>query len=280
MHLGGGKTICHYHELRLLLPITTKFLPITYRCCLQLCCDLSSSLTRLIDASNDSFWRTGWVYTRVQHRVAFLYSGLFFAFCCFNGSSVVSFFLSFHRNKQLASNTSSGRIIRLFLVCATGQVVLDTLLPRESHKNCRILSIKPVAVPFSERAQFLVKGFNLSRSTTRCTSQIQMLQGRFGISHSIFNLFVRLICHSRFTKSVVLSISGYSVLWKGSICCREVVMTWWREVTCWLIMTRSSTLAFLALYQMLTGEDSLRYVILALSIDSITSKLCLCVLRQ
>ncbi|XP_058210820.1 squamosa promoter-binding-like protein 1 isoform X1 [Rhododendron vialii] len=101
----------------------------------ELCCDLSSSLTRLIDASNDSFWRTGWVYTRVQHRVAFLYSG---------------------------------------------QVVLDTLLPRESHKNCRILSIKPVAVPFSERAQFLVKGFNLSRSTTRLFCALEgkyLLQG-------------------------------------------------------------------------------------------------------
>lgn len=101
----------------------------------ELCCDLSSSLTRLLDASNDSFWRTGWVYTRVQHRVAFLYSG---------------------------------------------QVVLDTLLPRESHKNCRILGIKPVAVPFSERAQFIVKGFNLSRSTTRLFCALEgkyLLQG-------------------------------------------------------------------------------------------------------
>lgn len=40
-------------------------------------------------------------------------------------------------------------------------------------------------------------------------------------------------------------------------------------MTCWLIMIKSSALAFLALYQMLMGEDSLRYVILALSIDSI-----------
>ena len=59
-----------------------------------------------------------------------------------------------------------------FVVCATGQAVLDTLLPPKSHKNCRILSIKPIAVPLSERAQFLVKGFNLSWSTTRYPTSV------------------------------------------------------------------------------------------------------------
>ncbi|KAL3508225.1 hypothetical protein ACH5RR_033607 [Cinchona calisaya] len=41
----------------------------------ELCYDLSSSLRRLLDASTDSFWKTGWIYARVRHRVAFVYDG-------------------------------------------------------------------------------------------------------------------------------------------------------------------------------------------------------------
>ncbi|XP_022842385.1 squamosa promoter-binding-like protein 1 [Olea europaea var. sylvestris] len=41
----------------------------------ELYCGLSSSLRRLVDSSTDSFWSTGWIYTRVRHRVAFLYNG-------------------------------------------------------------------------------------------------------------------------------------------------------------------------------------------------------------
>ncbi|KAF8401228.1 hypothetical protein HHK36_012158 [Tetracentron sinense] len=91
----------------------------------ELCCNLSSSLSRLLEVSNDSFWRTGWVYTRVQHQIAFIYNG---------------------------------------------QVVLDTALPPRNYNHCRISSVTPIAVSVSERAQFVVKGFNLSRSTTslRC----------------------------------------------------------------------------------------------------------------
>lgn len=48
-----------------------------------------------------------------------------------------------------------------------GQVVLDTPLPVKSHRNCRISIIKPLATSVSEEVQFLVKGFNLSRPTTR-----------------------------------------------------------------------------------------------------------------
>ncbi|KAM5568552.1 hypothetical protein ABKV19_016219 [Rosa sericea] len=88
----------------------------------ELCCHLGSSLAKLLDASNDPFWRTGWVYARVQHFVAFVYNG---------------------------------------------QVVLDTPLPLRSHKTCRISCIKPIAVSLSEKAEFVVKGFNLSSSTTR-----------------------------------------------------------------------------------------------------------------
>ncbi|KAF8392681.1 hypothetical protein HHK36_023030 [Tetracentron sinense] len=86
----------------------------------ELCCDLGSSLSRLLDVSNDTFWRTGWVYARVQHQIAFIYNG---------------------------------------------QVVLDTSLPLKIHNHCRISSVKPIAVSVSEKAQFSVKGFNLSRPT-------------------------------------------------------------------------------------------------------------------
>ncbi|XAR56938.1 hypothetical protein NMG60_11024910 [Bertholletia excelsa] len=102
----------------------------------KLGCDLNSSLSRLIDASNDSFWRTGWVYARVQHRVAFL---------------------------------------------CNGQVVLDTSLPYKSHQNCGILSIKPIAVTVSERAQFLVKGFKLSQASTRV---LCALEGKYLLQES------------------------------------------------------------------------------------------------
>lgn len=42
----------------------------------ELCCNLSSSLTRLLSISDNGFWSTGWVYIRVQHQIAFLYNGL------------------------------------------------------------------------------------------------------------------------------------------------------------------------------------------------------------
>ncbi|XP_047315631.1 squamosa promoter-binding-like protein 1 [Impatiens glandulifera] len=87
----------------------------------ELSSDLSSSLLKLIDASNDSFWKSGWVYTRLQHHVAFVYNG---------------------------------------------RIVLDTPLPFES-RNCGISSIRPIAVPPSRKAQFVVKGFNMSCSTLR-----------------------------------------------------------------------------------------------------------------
>ncbi|XP_016512846.1 squamosa promoter-binding-like protein 12 [Nicotiana tabacum] len=88
----------------------------------ELYCDLNSSLRKLLNASADSFWQTGWVYTRVNDRVAFLFNG---------------------------------------------QVVLDTSLPVKRHRSCGISIVKPIAVCASKRVQFLVKGFNLSRPTTR-----------------------------------------------------------------------------------------------------------------
>lgn len=37
----------------------------------------------------------------------------------------------------------------------------------KSLNHCSILSVTPIAVSASERANFMVKGFNLCRSTTR-----------------------------------------------------------------------------------------------------------------
>ncbi|KAG5514081.1 hypothetical protein RHGRI_035474 [Rhododendron griersonianum] len=87
----------------------------------ELQCDLTSSLSRLLDASdNDTFWRIGWLYIRMQHQIGFLYNG---------------------------------------------QVVAETSLPSKNDAYSSILSIKPIAVPSSKRAQFMVKGFNLKRSS-------------------------------------------------------------------------------------------------------------------
>ncbi|XP_042517253.1 squamosa promoter-binding-like protein 1 isoform X2 [Macadamia integrifolia] len=41
----------------------------------EICGDLRSTLSRLLDASDDTFWRTGWVYARLKHQIAFIYDG-------------------------------------------------------------------------------------------------------------------------------------------------------------------------------------------------------------
>ncbi|CAN4095870.1 unnamed protein product [Withania somnifera] len=41
----------------------------------ELYCDLNCSLRKLLNASAGSFWRTGWVYTRMNDRVALLFNG-------------------------------------------------------------------------------------------------------------------------------------------------------------------------------------------------------------
>ncbi|KAK7337578.1 hypothetical protein VNO77_18160 [Canavalia gladiata] len=41
----------------------------------ELCYDLTSSLNRLLDVSDDAFWRTGWVHIRVQQQIAFILNG-------------------------------------------------------------------------------------------------------------------------------------------------------------------------------------------------------------
>ncbi|XP_020228850.1 squamosa promoter-binding-like protein 1 [Cajanus cajan] len=88
----------------------------------ELCYDLTSSLSRLLDVSDDTFWRNGWVHIRVQHQMAFIFNG---------------------------------------------QVVIDTSLPFRSHSYSKILTVSPIAVPASKKAQFSVKGVNLIRPATR-----------------------------------------------------------------------------------------------------------------
>ncbi|KAJ7973130.1 Squamosa promoter-binding-like protein [Quillaja saponaria] len=88
----------------------------------ELCYDLSSSLNRLLDAYDDAFWRTGWVYIRVQDQIAFIFNG---------------------------------------------HVVINTSVPFGSSNYSRILSVRPIAVSASERAQFSVKGTNLIRPAAR-----------------------------------------------------------------------------------------------------------------
>ncbi|KAK1393463.1 hypothetical protein POM88_012519 [Heracleum sosnowskyi] len=48
-----------------------------------------------------------------------------------------------------------------------GQVLLDTPLPSKNDKNCKIVSVKPLAVSVSKKVLFLVKGYNISSSNTR-----------------------------------------------------------------------------------------------------------------
>ncbi|KAK7278130.1 hypothetical protein RJT34_23155 [Clitoria ternatea] len=88
----------------------------------ELCYDLTSSLSRLLDVSDDTFWRTGWIHIRVQDQMAFIFNG---------------------------------------------QVVIDTSLPFRSTNYSKILTVSPIAVPASKRAQFCVKGVNLIRPATR-----------------------------------------------------------------------------------------------------------------
>ncbi|XP_050218750.1 squamosa promoter-binding-like protein 1 [Mercurialis annua] len=106
----------------------------------EICHDLGDSLSKLLDASADSFWRTGWIYARVRNCVSFIYNG---------------------------------------------QVVLNTPLPLKSNKNCRILSIKPVAVTLSERTRFVVQGFNISRPTTRL---LCALEGKYLVQETSHDL--------------------------------------------------------------------------------------------
>ncbi|XP_022851458.1 squamosa promoter-binding-like protein 1 [Olea europaea var. sylvestris] len=109
--------------------ILTIYLRLSESAWEELCCDLASNLSRLLDFCHDvTFWSTGWIYVRVQNQIAFIYNG---------------------------------------------QVVVDTSLPFKSSNYSTILSVKPIAITSSERAQFVVKGFNLSRPSTRILCSLE-----------------------------------------------------------------------------------------------------------
>ncbi|XWS76715.1 hypothetical protein CRYUN_Cryun01aG0201600 [Craigia yunnanensis] len=54
-----------------------------------------------------------------------------------------------------------------------GQVVVDTPLPLRSNHYSEIISIKPIAISASKRAQFSVKGINLSQPATRLLCAVE-----------------------------------------------------------------------------------------------------------
>ncbi|XP_022757734.1 squamosa promoter-binding-like protein 1 [Durio zibethinus] len=54
-----------------------------------------------------------------------------------------------------------------------GQVVIDTSLPLRSNHYSKIMSVKPIAMSATERAQFSVKGINLSRPATRLLCAVE-----------------------------------------------------------------------------------------------------------
>jgi hypothetical protein len=120
---------------------------------MQLCYNLGSSLRKLLAASNDSLWRTGWIYTRVRHSVAILYNGWFTLAMCVE---------SILRKSYLDYEYIS------FISCmsSAGQVVLDLPLRLGSPQNCQILCVKPLAVSASADVKFTVKGLNLFLSSS------------------------------------------------------------------------------------------------------------------
>ena len=60
-----------------------------------------------------------------------------------------------------------------FLIPFIGQIVLNTSLPHKSNKTPSIFTIKPIAVSLSETANFSVKGFDFSWSTSRLTCVLE-----------------------------------------------------------------------------------------------------------
>lgn len=102
--------------------ILTVYLRLTESKWEDLCHDPKSSLRRLFDLADDYFWKSGWVYVRWQHLMAFVYNG---------------------------------------------HIVLDAPLFLDSHKQSKISSVSPVAVPFSARINFTIKGFDLIGHTER-----------------------------------------------------------------------------------------------------------------
>ncbi|KAK7388067.1 hypothetical protein VNO78_22871 [Psophocarpus tetragonolobus] len=80
-----------------------------------------------------------------------------------------------------------------------GQVVLDVPLRLKSQQHFRISCIKPLAVPPGASAQFIVKGFNLSQSSTRL---LCALEGKYLVhasGHDLIDGVDSSIQHLRFS---------------------------------------------------------------------------------
>ncbi|CAK9145273.1 unnamed protein product [Ilex paraguariensis] len=87
--------------------------------------------------------------------------------CCDLGASLSRLLDASDEDTFWRTGWVSVRVQNQIAYMCNGQVVVDTSLPLESYNCSEILSVKPIAIPVSERAQILVKGFNLSRSSNR-----------------------------------------------------------------------------------------------------------------
>ncbi|CAL1398753.1 unnamed protein product [Linum trigynum] len=90
----------------------------------ELSCDLSSSLIRLLHASDDSFWRTGWLFIMLEHQIAFAY----------NGQVVVDTFLPLR-----SINSSKIFSVKPIAVSETGKVEFFIKGTNLSRSSTRIL---------------------------------------------------------------------------------------------------------------------------------------------
>lgn len=104
------------------------------------------------------------------------------------------FWLIFFCRILVGDNSTNNQEVSYFcLFYLVGEVVLDTQLTVTNDKNCKISSIRPIAVTVSENAKFLVKGFNMSRST-RYSNCIHMTHHTtWALSKTLFSLVYRYV---------------------------------------------------------------------------------------
>ncbi|RLM93962.1 hypothetical protein C2845_PM08G10800 [Panicum miliaceum] len=109
-------------------------------------------IEKLISMSNDGFWRTGWVYARIQECLTLSCNGLFtlfgVLFCCRLSHSKTNFIC-------IAFLVSAGSL----MLASPWQPVIGDRLQR--------LCVTPIAVDCSSTAKFCVRGFNIVQPTTK-----------------------------------------------------------------------------------------------------------------
>lgn len=113
----------------------------------------------------------------------------------------------------VGDNSKNNQEVSYFcLFYLVGEVVLDTQLTATNDINCKISSIRPIAVTVSENAKFLVKGFNMSRST-RYSNSIHMTHDTtWALSKTLFSVGYRYV-----QSFFILLVAGYYVHLKGCI---------------------------------------------------------------